>query len=50
MKLMTTTNHVNGAGSGASESEHLLKTDVLGRTRMSRVQREASLMPLNPAE
>jgi hypothetical protein len=40
---MTTTNHPNGAGSGASESEHLLKTDVLGRTRMSRAQREVIL-------
>ena len=43
MTLMTTTNHPNGAGSGASESEHLLKTDVLGRTRMSRAQRETIL-------
>ena len=40
---MTTTNHPDGAGRCASESEHLLKTDVLGRTRMSRAQREAIL-------
>ena len=34
---MTTTSHPNGVGSGASESEHLLKTDVLGRTRKREV-------------
>lgn len=40
---MTTTNHFNGAGRVVAESEHLLKTDVLGRARMSRAQREAIL-------
>lgn len=40
---MTTTNHSDRAGSGAEDSSHLLKTDVRGRARMSRAQREAIL-------
>jgi hypothetical protein len=40
---MTTTNHSDGAGIPAAEPGHLLKTDVLGRSRMSRAQREAIL-------
>jgi hypothetical protein len=35
---MTTTNHSDGAGIPGAESGHLLKIDVLGRTRMSRPQ------------
>ncbi len=40
---MTTTNHSDGAESPAAEPSQLLKTDVLGRTRMSQAQREAIL-------
>ena len=40
---MTTKNHSDGAGSPAAEPSQLLKTDVLGRTRMSRAQRESML-------
>jgi hypothetical protein len=36
------------AGSGAEVSIHLLKTDVLGRARMSRGIAKPSLMPFNP--
>ena len=40
---MTTTNHSDGAGIPVAEPCHLLKTDVLGRSRMSPAQREAIL-------
>jgi hypothetical protein len=45
---MTTTNHSDRAGSGAKDSIHLLKTDVLGRARMSRRIAKPSSMPFNP--
>ena len=40
---MTTTNYSDEAESPAAEPCQLLKTDVLGRTRMCRAQREAIL-------
>ena len=40
---MTTTNYSDEAESPAAEPSQLLKTDVLGRTRMCRAQREAIL-------
>lgn len=40
---MTTTNHSDEAENPAAEPSQLLKTDVLGRTRMCRAQREAIL-------
>jgi transposase-like protein len=40
---MTTTNHSDGARNPAAEQSQLLKTDALGRTRMSQAQREAIL-------
>ena len=43
MTLMTMTNHSDEADSPAAEPSQLLKTDVLGRTRMCRAQREAIL-------
>jgi hypothetical protein len=38
---MNTTNHSIETGSVAEESEHLLKTDVIGRTLICRAQRQA---------
>lgn len=40
---MTTTNHSDGEGRPAAEPSQLLRTDALGRTRMSREQREIIL-------